>query len=747
MSNELGKSLQSRRDSEKMWICASEDTYFEEELVAAQIDLNDDEQGQFALTLRMWVIGVVFSIIGCGLNTIFELRSPSISIAKSTAQLLAFPVARLWDRWVPNYEVKVRGWKFSLNPHPFNKKEHTLIFVMANISFYTRMTVDLLIEQKKFFGKETGWGFEIMMILALFLIGFSFSGITRSILIKPKNIVWPGLLSTTALTGVLHRHGGLEKSSSGSWKISGFAFFCIVFTTSFFWYWLPDFLFPALSYFSFPCWINPANRVVNQIFGVSSGMGLLPLTLDWSQVAYVTSPLLVPPWAIANVAVALVFWVYVVATACYYMNVWNTGYLPFQSSEIFDNTGNVYNVSRILGEDSSFQLDVAKYENYSLVYMPITYALNTFALAIATLASLIVWVALEHSDVLWRAMRKPWDTFSGLISPKQSEQSHEPNADVPVWWYGISLALGLFFAIFAIEFWNLDLRWYGVLFAFLIGAVFFYPVTLIYATANLKVGVEIFCRIIGGFLWNGKPLANNWFVGLGYTTILNGLSFSQDMKLCSYYHISPGSVFLTQCVGIAIGTIGQVAVINWALGHIRGICTTDAINGFSCPFSRTDFNTSIIWGAIGPQRFFSATSGYRSLFCLLILGGVLPVLVFLLRRRYPDSLWKFVNVPLFLGGLNYIPPATGMNYGSWAIVGLVFGFYIRRNFNSWWRSYNYVLGSALDSSVSLAGLIIFFTVYYTGAADKFSWWGTEVHKNTCDYQGCPRLSLSPNETI
>lgn len=46
---------------------------------------------------------------------------------------------------------------------------------MANISFYTRMTVDLLIEQKLFFGKETGWGFEIMMILALYLIGFAFS--------------------------------------------------------------------------------------------------------------------------------------------------------------------------------------------------------------------------------------------------------------------------------------------------------------------------------------------------------------------------------------------------------------------------------------------------------------------------------------------------------------------------------------------------------------------------------------------
>jgi hypothetical protein len=119
---------------------------------------------------------------------------------------------------------------------------------------------------------------------------------------------------------------------------------------SFCWYWFPDFIFPALSYFSFPCWIKPKNKVVNQLFGMSSGMGLLPITFDCkynstssldnhadnligSQVSYVGSPLLIPSWAILNVAVSLVFWIWIVAVACYYTNVWNTGYLPFQSSK------------------------------------------------------------------------------------------------------------------------------------------------------------------------------------------------------------------------------------------------------------------------------------------------------------------------------------------------------------------------------------------------------------------------------
>lgn len=51
-----------------------------------------------------------------------------------------------------------------------------------------------------------------------------------------------------------------------------------------------------------------------------------------TQVAYIGSPLVVPLWAIVNVAVALVVWIYGVSTALYYKNVWNTAYLPFQST-------------------------------------------------------------------------------------------------------------------------------------------------------------------------------------------------------------------------------------------------------------------------------------------------------------------------------------------------------------------------------------------------------------------------------
>lgn len=139
------------------------------------------------------------------------------------------------------------------------------------------------------------------------------------------------------------------------------------------------------------------------------------------------------------------------------------------------------------------------------------------------------------------------------------------------------------------------------------------------------------------------------------------------------------------------------------------------------------------------------------------------MLVYLLKRRYPQSFWRYAHVPLLLGGLNYLPPASGTNYGSWAIVGLLFGVYVKRRHPAWWRQHVFVLSAALDSSVAIAAVIIFFAVFWTGAADGFSWWGTTVYKvryhhpwlkvetlrraaddfsqETCDWKACPHKTV------
>ena len=59
------------------------------------------------------------------------------------------------------------------------------------------------------------------------------------------------------------------------------------------------------------------------------------------------------------------------------------------------------------------------------------------------------------------------------------------------------------------------------------------------------------------------------------------------------------------------------------------------VNGFSCPFSRAHFNTSLyFWGSIRPRRYFSNQIGYHILLYFFITGVVLPIPVYFPGRRF-----------------------------------------------------------------------------------------------------------------
>ncbi|KAH8710928.1 Glutathione transporter 1 [Beauveria bassiana] len=665
----------------------------EETLVAAGIGQRPDDPEMPCLTIRMWVIGIAFCLIGSGVNTLFTFRFPAVTLSQSAIQLLSYPVGRVWHMAVPDWGITVLGERYSLNPGPFNYKENILIYILANLSFLTRLSADVLTEQRVFYGLNLGWGFEITITLATLLFGFALAGLSRSIIVEPPRLMWPGVLGNTALNSALHP---VEKTYKSEVPVptdisnrARYRFFLMAFAVSFIWYWFPDFIFPALGYFTWVCWIAPKNAVVNQIFGMKSGIGLLPFTFDWAQIAYIGSPLVIPTWAILNIAASLVFWIYIVTPAIYYSNTWFTAYLPMQTNSIYDNLGKVYNVTRVIDKKDGFVLDLAKYDKYSPIYLPVTYALNTFGLCFASIAALIVWLILEKRQEIYEGFCNSSLAVTLGLAPKTEKTVREQAyGTVPTWWYLVATAVSIGVGIFACEYYPVQLHWYGVLLAMLISAFFFIP-------------------------------------------------------------IPPRKLFTVQIVGIIMGTLGQVAVLEWALNHIPDICTNKAENGFTCPFSRTHFNTSMVWGAIGPRRFFANGALYRNLLWFFLLGALLPPVVYVLKNyAFPKTKWlKQIHIPLFLGGLNFIPPASGTNYGSWAIVGLIFGLLIKQRKRLWWKQYNFILSSAMDCSVAIAGILIFFSIFYTGASSHFKWWGTEVHKNTCDWKGCTYKVLAKGEKI
>lgn len=100
--------------------------------VRAVVDPYDDPDMPCG-TIRAWVIGLGFVIIIAFVNQLFSVRQPTINLEATVVQFLAYPVGKAAERFLPDVGVTLFGTRHSLNPGPFNKKEHMVISIMASV--------------------------------------------------------------------------------------------------------------------------------------------------------------------------------------------------------------------------------------------------------------------------------------------------------------------------------------------------------------------------------------------------------------------------------------------------------------------------------------------------------------------------------------------------------------------------------------------------------------------------------------
>jgi len=197
-------------------------------------------------------------------------------------------------------------------------------------------------------------------------------------------------------------------------------------------------------------------------------------------------------------------------------------------------------------------------------------------------------------------------------------------------------------------------------------------------------------------------------------------------------------MFTIQMISTVVACIWTTVLQDWMVSHIEDLCSPHQRQGFVCPGTTTFATSSVIWGAVGPSRMFSVGAPYAHFLWLLPVGAVAPIPLYFLARRYPLSFWRYVNVPILFAGLSAIPPASGINFISWALTGFIFNYCIRRFHFRWWMRNNYILSAALDGGVALSMTAIFFTlqVWKTGGVN-LNWWGNNVWLNTADANGTP----------
>lgn len=133
-------------------------------------------------TVRAWAIGLLLVCMGASMNTLFSLRQPSIGLGALIAQILAWPMGHSWAKVMPKRQFKTFGLMWSLNPGPFNIKEHSIIVVMASVSFSVAYATDVILAQLIFYKQNFGIIFQIMLVISTQSLGYGIAGIMRKFL-------------------------------------------------------------------------------------------------------------------------------------------------------------------------------------------------------------------------------------------------------------------------------------------------------------------------------------------------------------------------------------------------------------------------------------------------------------------------------------------------------------------------------------------------------------------------------------
>lgn len=136
-----------------------------------------------ANTIRAWTIGMILVVLGASMNTLFSLRAPSISLGALVAQVIAWPMGHGWAKVMPTRQYTTFGLKWSLNPAPFNIKEHTIIVVMASVSFGAAYATDIILAQVAFYKQDFGILFQLMLVISTQSLGYGIAGMMRKFLV------------------------------------------------------------------------------------------------------------------------------------------------------------------------------------------------------------------------------------------------------------------------------------------------------------------------------------------------------------------------------------------------------------------------------------------------------------------------------------------------------------------------------------------------------------------------------------
>lgn len=743
-------------------------------------------------TLRAHFLGLSWACVGCFINTFFQSRYPSVAIGSSVIQIFLYPCGMGLSAILPDWGFTYQGSRVSLNPGPWTYKEQMLSTVIFNVGMGAGYCFWNIQTQQTYY--HDTWltpAYMILLLLSTQMMGLGFAGLLRRFVVYPIETLWPTVLPTVALNKALLLPENKERIHG--WSISRYNLFFIIFAASFAYFWLPGYLFQALSWFDWICWIAPNNLMVNALTGVQNGMGINPWgTFDWNLVVGGGDPLATPFFSIFQQFLGM-FLGGLVAIALWMTNSKSTGYIPINYPGITDNTGNSYNITKVIDPKRAVLVQ-SEYEKYSPPFYGAA-SLVSYGAFFAFYPFTMIFIFLDAWRPIAKAYRSTWQAmkafsrklFSGIkdgavslsrgdlrgawqaLSLNDGTSVYDGFDDpftnlmraypeVPDSWFLLIAFISFIFAIIICVHWKeIDTPVWTIFFVIGLNLTFLIPMTYLYATTGITEGLNVLTELIVGYALPGRPEALMFVKAFGYNINGQADNYISDQKMGFYAKIPPRAMFRGQMLSAFITSLITYAVTDWVDRTVKGICTPDAEANFTCRNqSQVFFNASVVWGAIGPKRTFQTL--YPELQYCFVIGAVLAVVWWTVKRTgsrirsaahaaLPTGIFQALNVGLFkpISWMRDLHPSLMMNgmvlWGGTSLVyvinglyvGAFFNHYLRRYKTAWWEKYNYVISAALSGGLAFSAIIIFFAVQYH--EKDVNWWGNVGAFNTLDTTG------------
>ena len=270
--------------------------------------------------------------------------------------------------------------------------------------------------------------------------------------------------------------------------------------------------------------------------------------------------------------------------------------MPVSVGMAFDNTGLPYNLSAVITNN---EFDQAKYEQYSPMFLPITYGVSygtIFALYPAIVVHTFLWYRHDIVRQFRRSLIDETDIHSYLMRSYR---------DAPRWWFITLGIVSVSLGIVSIEICKTGLPIWAFFVALIFASVFVLPFGIIQAITNQQFYLSVLADIFIGYALPGRPVAAMLFKTVASDSVGQAVVYCSDLKFGHYMKIPPRLVFTGQLVASLISVISSIVAQQWALDNIPDICSPGQKSFFICPNLKIFTTASIIWGGIGPKRLFS----------------------------------------------------------------------------------------------------------------------------------------------